>query len=109
MSDLTIKVSEEKVRETITIMDNKINIMEDRLAQIVNEREKLERSYKGNLAADLAAKAVKKSEDQVRTSIKKYKDQKEKLQQYLDTMNEADSKAIKDFEEALNKTNELFG
>lgn len=108
MADLNIKVSEEKVRETITTMTNKINSMQDHLSQAISTREKIERKYVGPTGT-IAAEAIKKREKEVANSIEKFKKQRDKLQQYLDTMNTADAKAAKDFEDALNKTNELFG
>ena len=106
-ADLRIKVSEDKVRETVQTLSTKIARMEDHLAQLISNREKLERAYTGP-AASIAMKAIKKREGEAANSIEKFKKQRDKLQAYLDTMNATDAKVTSNYEAALNKSNELF-
>ncbi len=108
MAELNIKVSEEAVRETVNKLTNKIENMQDHLAQLISNREKLERIYTGPTAT-IAIDAIKKREKEAAGSIEKFKKQRDKLQDYLDKMNQADNKALKDYEDALRKSNELFG
>lgn len=108
MADLRLKVSEEKVRETINTLSSKISHMQECLDQIIVNREKIERGYTG-ITGSLAAEVIKKKEREVLNSIEKFKKQRDKLQEYLDTMNAADAKTARDFEDALKVTNDLFG
>ena len=107
MADLRIKVSEDKVRETISILTDKIGNMNEHLSQLIENREKLERLYTGKTAS-IAISAIKKREAEASESIEKYKKQRDKLQEYLDLMNTADSKAEADYQAELQKSNELF-
>ena len=106
-ADMRIKVSEDKVRETVQTLSSKIGNMEDHLAQLIANRQKLERIYDGP-AAKIAMSAIKKREKEAANSIEKFKKQRDKLQAYLDTMNATDAKVTANYEAALNKSNELF-
>ena len=108
MADLTVKVSEDKVRETINVLSSKIDNMNEHLSQLIANREKLEKVYTG-ITATIGINAIKKREKEAAISIEKYKKQRDKLQAFLDTMNEIDRKVAVDYEDALRKSNELFG
>ena len=107
MAELRIKVSEEKVRETIQTLSSKISRMEDHLAQIDTYIEKLEKGY-DTPAAKIAMEAFKKRRSEARDATEKFKVQRDKLQAYLDTMNATDARVSATYQEALNKTNQLF-
>lgn len=107
MAELNLKVSEEKVRATIQVLTDKNDKLIDLLSQLRANREKLEKAYTGPTAT-IGINAIKKRESEVEAAIRKYKLQRDKLQTYLDIMNEADAKARAAFEESLSKTNDLF-
>ena len=108
MAELTLKVSEDKVMETIQQLTSKIGSMEGHLDQLIVNREKLEKAYTG-ITAGIAIRAIKNKEKEAKNAIQKYKNQRDKLVEYIEKMNAVDARLASTYEAASNKRNELFG
>ena len=107
MAENRIKVSEEKVRDAIGKLTAKLASMKEHLAQVISKRQQLETMYSGP-AATIAINAIKKREAEAQRSIDKVTAQRDKLQEYLDFMNTADTEISNSYQEELNKANDLF-
>lgn len=106
-SELTIKVSETKVTETISKMDTKIREMKGTYDTLKKHRESLEELYKGP-GADIAIGGIKEREAQVDNAIQRFENQKEKLQSYLDKMNANEAKIVQSYEENRRLAENIF-
>ena len=84
-STLRIKVSEEKYRETINKLGEKISELQECLSRLQNLKNKLSSAYTGP-AAEKALDALQQNEQNVKTTLEKVQKQKEKIQQYIDSM-----------------------
>lgn len=106
-TQLRLKVSEEKVRETIETLTTNISKMKDRVEQIQAHRANLEKVYVGP-TAEKGILAIKEHEQKAIEQIEKLTKQKDALVQYLDLMNNTDSKITNDYEQAMSQAKNLF-
>lgn len=104
---LRLKVSEEKVRTTISKLETSINNMKEHLGQLTTHRQRLADLYKGP-AAVLGINAIKKHEEKVQAQIDKLLKEKNALVSYLDLMNTADTDISNTYQDAMNAANDLF-
>ena len=101
-STLRIKVSEEKYRETINKLGEKISELQECLSRLQNLKNKLSSAYTGP-AAEKALEALQQNEQNVKTTLEKVQKQKEKIQQYIDSMGSWNEDASKKYEVQLQK------
>lgn len=104
---LRIKISETKYRETINKLGDKIAELQDCLEQLQTQKGKLKGAY-GGPAAEKAYEAIEANETKVKESIEKVTKQKDKIQQYLDSMSQVNTKIEKDYDDALARAQKDF-
>ena len=108
MAGLVIKVSEEKYRDTIEQLGQKINTLKDCLNRLQKERDRVDTEYKG-LQADAAILVIKANEKNVKAAIEDVEKKRDNLQNYLDSMIRADSEIKKKYEDAKSQADSVFG
>ncbi len=106
-NQLTLKVSEEKVRTAITKLETSIKNMKEHLGQLQTHRQRLADLYRGRTALT-GIGAIKTHEDKIQAQIEKLVKEKDALVAYLDIMNTADTNISNAYQAAQNEANNLF-
>ena len=107
MAALTLKVSEEKYKETIARLSEKIDRLEECLGDLVNQRQKLQREYQGH-QAEAAIDTIRTNEENVTRAIEEVRRKRDDLQNYLDSMGVADTNIKNTYNDAHIKAANVF-